>query len=103
MEEVNNIIYFESDEEFTDFCIEPYAVIKKSGKGSLYYEGEYSSKYKRCVEERKKFIIKNENSLVYKRQCVSKRVPVIYDGAFVGHDALVQLFVENLEPYFDSF
>ena len=54
----SNVLYFESDEEFTDFCVAPFAVVKRSEDGTLYYEGEYSEEYKKCVEEGKTFIIK---------------------------------------------
>lgn len=45
MREKNDIIYFESDEEFTDFCLAPYAVIKELPNGILTYTGEYSDAY----------------------------------------------------------
>ena len=93
----DDIIFFESDEEFTDFCVAPIAQITRSEKGTLYYEGEYSDEYKRCIEESKTFIIKAEDSQVYRRQYVTKRVPVYYEGAFTGRDALVQLDVQCLD------
>ena len=96
----SNVLYFESDEEFTDFCVAPFAVVKRSEDGTLYYEGEYSEEYKKCVEEGKTFIIKDENSQVYKRQCVTKRVPVQNDGVPTRRDAPIQLKVQGLQPYF---
>lgn len=35
METIDNIIYFESDEEFEDFCVAPYATIKQSENGTI--------------------------------------------------------------------
>lgn len=96
----NNVIYFDTDEEFTDFCLAPYAIIEQTDNGILYYTGEYSDEYLRCIDEDKSFIIRDEDSEVYKHQCVSKRLPVIYNGTSIGHNALIQLKVENLEPYF---
>ena len=98
-----NIFFFESDDEFTDFCIAPYAVVKRSSEGTLFVEGQYSDMYKKYIEQGKTFIIKDENSQVYKRQCVSKRVPVKIDD-FPSYDrlTLVQLPVQNLEPYFED-
>lgn len=93
-------MYFESDEEFTDFCVAPFAVVKRSENGTLYYEGGYSENYKKCIKEGKTFIIKDENSLVYKRQCVTKHVPVLYDGIPTRRDAPIQLEVQGLQPYF---
>jgi hypothetical protein len=103
IENENNIIFFESDDEFTDFCIAPYAVVKRSSDGTLFVEGQYSDMYKKYIEQGKTFIIKDENSQVYKRQCVSKRVPVKIDD-FPSYDrlTLVQLPVQNLEPYFED-
>jgi hypothetical protein len=101
MEKIDNIIYFESDDEFTDFCIAPYAVVKRSSEGTLFVEGQYSDMYKKYIEEGKTFIIKDEDSQVFKHQCISKRVPVKVDG-FPSYNrlTLVQLPVQNLEQYF---
>ena len=98
-----NIFFFESDDEFTDFCIAPYAVVKRSSDGTLFVEGQYSDMYKKFIGQGKTFIIKDENSQVYKRQCVSKRVPVKIDD-FPSYDrlTLVQLPVQNLKPYFED-
>ena len=80
---LDDIMFFESDEEFTDFCIAPYAEIK----------------------EGKTFIIKDEDSQVFKRQCVCKRVPIYNNGVRVTtrEDTLVQLSVKNLDEYFKEF
>ena len=51
MEKSNNTIYFESDDEFTDFCLAPYAIVKQSEKGTYYVEGEYSDEYLECIEQ----------------------------------------------------
>ena len=98
-------MYFESDDAFTDFCVAPYAVIEQSDNGTLYFHGEYSDLYKQCVEDGISFVIKDENSQVYKRQCVSKRVLVHKTDKYVKaarKDVLVQLPVDNLEPYFED-
>ena len=101
MTEEKNIVFFESDDEFTDFCIAPYAVVKRSADGTLSVEGQYSDMYKKYIEEGKTFIIKDEDSQVFKHQCISKRVPVKVDG-FPSYNrlTLVQLPVQNLEQYF---
>ena len=98
MEESNNTIYFESDDEFTEFCVAPYAVVKQSEKGTYYVEGEYSDEYLDCIEQGKTFVIKDEDSVVFDRQCVSKRVSV--QGT--SRTTLVQLPVENLEEYWED-
>lgn len=92
--------YFASDEEFEDFCIAPYAEIKQTSSGVGYVGGNYSEEYLECIKNGVKFIIRDEDSVVYKRQCVSKIAPVMHNGSFLGRDTLVQLKVKNLEPYF---
>ena len=95
-------VYFESDDEFADFCVAPYAVIKQSESGVYYYHGEYSDLYKKAIEEGKKFVIKDENSQVYKHQRVCKRVLVPKADDFAKRmrkDVLVQLHVENLDEW----
>ena len=53
------------------------------------------------VEDGKTFVIKDESSKVYKRQCVCKRVQVRDGDAVLNRDVLIQLSVQNLEDYFD--
>ena len=93
--------YFASDQEFEDFCVAPYAEIKETADGVMYVSGKYSEEYLECLEDGVRFVIRDEDSVVYKRQCVCKRVSVMHNGSLLGRDTLVQLKVENLEPYFD--
>ena len=96
--EVNNTIFFESDEEFEDFCVAPYATIKQSENGTNYRAGDYSDIYKECVKEGKLFVIKDRNSKVYKRQAVTKRVPLNDPNSPARRETvLVQLKVQNIE------
>lgn len=100
MDTKDNIIYFESDEEFEDFCLAPYGIIvNPENASSPYWTGVYSDLYKDAINEGKKFIIKNEDSVVFKHKCVTKRVPI--QGT--GREALVQMPVQNLEQYFEDF
>lgn len=93
-------VYFQSDDEFTDFCLAPYAVVKDSGNGNMLVYGEYSDLYKQYVAEGKRFVIRNKNSLVFKRQCVSKRLPLrLPDFPSYHREVLVQMPVENLDEY----
>ena len=103
MNDKDNIMFFESDEEFTDFCMAPYASVKRMSDGTLYVEGNYSDEYLGCIEQGVEFVIKDEDSKVYERQRVCKRVPIVVDG-FPNYNrtTLVQLSVENLKPYFDD-
>lgn len=91
--------FFESDDEFADFCVAPYAEIVHSDSGPSVV-GRYSDEYLKCIKEGIIFVIKDEDSQVYKRQVVSKRVPVRNEGQLLGREFTVQLPVKNLEPYF---
>ena len=97
MEVINNTVYFETDAEFEDFCIAPYIAVKT---GDTSYNGDYSDMYKQYLEEGKSFVIMDEDSVVYKRMCASKLVPVLLDGKPMGIDRCAQLRVKNLEPWF---
>ena len=100
METRGNIIYFDSDNEFADFCLARYGVVVYPENGSSpYWTGVYSDAYKNAISEGKKFVIKDEDSVVYKHECVTKRVPI--QG--IGRDALVQMDIQNLEQYFEDF
>ena len=98
-------IHFKSDDEFTDFCVAPYAMVKESPKGTLYYGGEYSQAYLNAIKEGKYFVIEDKNSTVYKRKCVTKRVPVLVEGLPTSRlpKRAVQLNVQNLRPYYEEF
>ena len=47
MEKIGDKIYFDSDDEFTDFCVKPYATVAYLQNGSPYIKGDYSDEYKR--------------------------------------------------------
>lgn len=98
-------IHFKSDDEFTDFCVAPYAMVKESPQGTLYYDGEYSQAYLNAIKEDKYFVIEDEKSTVYKRKCVTKRVPVLVEGLPTSRLPVraVQLKVQNLRPYYEEF
>ena len=96
METKENIIYFESDEEFEDFCVAPYGVIEYDKTVFASWKGVYSDQYNNAIQKGMRFVIKNEDSIVYKHMCVTKRVPI--QGT--SRTAQVQLTVQNLEPYY---
>lgn len=93
-------IYFDNDQEFTDFCLAPYGVIVYPEDGSSpTWTGVYSDEYKDAIKEGKRFVIKDEDSVVFKHKCVTERVPI--QGT--GREASVQMPVQNLEQYFEIF
>ena len=76
MEIKKNIISFDSDKEFEDFCIAPFGVIEYDQSGLPFWKGLYSDQYTNAIQNGMRFVIKNEDSTVYKRMCVTKRVPI---------------------------
>ena len=109
METKGKYVIFDTDNEFTDFCVAQDAAViivedSKTGIMSVQFqqpwERNYSDMYLKCLEEGKTFVIKEKDSAVCRRGCVSKRVPVIYNGALLrGQTTLIQLNVENVEEY----
>lgn len=100
METINNTIYFETDEEFEDFCFAPVATIEKSGD-SLYRTPHYSELYKQSLAEGKTFVIMDEDSVIFKRKCATRQLPLSKDGKPTGRDVACQLPIENLEMWFN--
>ena len=96
MEVFGNIMIFDSDEEFSSFCIEPYGQIIRDEKIGISYSGVYSEEYKKCIAEGRKFTIKDDDSKVLKRNCVCERVPIKGTGFRPDPVRLVQMNVENL-------
>ena len=101
MIEKDYLLYFESDDEFADFCVAPYAEIVMLEDGTLTYRGNYSEMYLNSLQEDRSFVIKDKNSKVYKRRCVCKRVPIMMDGVVSDSMCLVQLKVRNMIDYFE--
>lgn len=89
------IIYFESDEEFEDWAVAPYATIVETEKGK-FLKGDYSYAYKEAIQQGKYFYIKGglEESSVHKHRYVTKRV---FPDFQTTHETVpVKLSVENL-------
>lgn len=86
----SNIMYFNNDEDFYNFCVVPEVKISQEtdANGNIYnvFTFDFSDIYNSCIKDGKKFIIKDENSRIFKNKCVSYRT--------------ITRPVENLEPYF---
>ena len=89
MLELDNVIYFDTDDDFYDYAVKPNFVVKQNLKGGMYYDMDMTDEYKLAVENGKLFCIKDENSAIYKHGCVSCRT--------------LSKQVQNLEPYFGDF
>ena len=96
-----NLMFFDTDEEFADFVIQPYAVFSENN-GQLSYGGAYSEQYLRAVNEGKQFVIMKGSfeSAVNRRKVVSKRVLVPEKLGSSRKDVYVSLTVENLSDGF---
>lgn len=73
-----NVIYFNSDDEFYKFCVVPVIIPKEfinpnNGETMYKMDFDFSNDYLDAINSGKRFIIKDENSQIYKRGCVSYR------------------------------
>lgn len=91
MEKIGNFIFFDSESEFEDFCVMPYAIIKQGT-----YVGQYSSEYKECIKNGLKFAIKDRNCKAVKDNWVTKRVKVKIEDSSREVERAVQLKVQNV-------
>ncbi len=87
------VLLFDNDEEFEDFAVANYAFIERPENGRpRIMPGGYTEMYQKCVEEGVKFAFDEDyDSKVERRQCVSKRVPVVDEGVRRGTTIMVQL------------
>lgn len=67
----SNKIYFDNDDAFYEFCVIPNIVLKTSDIGTMYSDFDFSPQYLDAINQGKIFIIKDENSNIYKHGAVS--------------------------------
>ena len=89
MLELDNVIYFDTDDDFYNYAVKPNFVVNQNPNGGMFYDMDMTDEYKLAVENGKLFCIKDENSAIYKHGCVSCRT--------------LSKQVQNLEPYFTDF
>ena len=82
------IRYFDNDDDFYNYCVDPRIVPMKSKEGFYYTTFNFTPQYLSDVNNGVKFVIKDVNSKIFKRQAVC-----------VG---LMNKRVQNLEQYFDE-
>lgn len=80
------IRYFENDDEFYAYCVDPRIIPLKSDEGFYYTTFNFTPQYICDVNNGVKFIIKDINSKIFKHKVVC-----------VG---LMSKRVQNLEEYF---
>lgn len=86
----DNIIYFDSDEDFYKFCVVPELITIEcdiDGVKHYYYDFDFSYLYKDAIKQGKHFIIKDENSSIFKNKTISYRT--------------ITKPIQNLYQYFD--
>ena len=97
----NEVLFFEDDAEFEEFCIAPYVTICRSESGDLYTKGDYSDSYKECVKKGVQFMIKDTDSKVFRRQVACRRVPIVGEGVLRDRNVMVQLPVNHMLDYWE--
>lgn len=85
MNRIKNTIYFDSDDEFLDFALDPRPVIKE-GKHCKYTDFNFTKTYQNEVDNGIRFCIKDERSQIEKHQAISYRT--------------ITKKVENLDPWY---
>ena len=89
----DNIIYFDSDNEFYEYCVVPELVpvqyIDSNGNEKYYTDFNFTPQYNNAVNNDMRFVIKDEDSQIYKHGCVSYRT--------ISKD------IQNLDPWYDDY
>lgn len=81
------IRYFDNDDDFYNYCVDPRIVPMKDEEEDFYYTTfNFTPQYISDVNDGVKFIIKDVDSKIFKRQVVSL--------------GLMNKRVQNLEQYF---
>ena len=89
-ENKQTIMYFDTDEDFQNFCVLPYTTLEKSPiTGEPYQQWHFTKEYLDAVAAGTRFKIKNEDSIIYRR------------GQVVGPGG-IGIRVQNLDPWFDG-
>ena len=90
----NVIIYFDNDEEFYEFCVDPKLIpiaykSNISNSTKYYVDFNFSEEYKKAISEGKRFIIKDQNSQILKHGEISYRT--------------ITKRIDNLDPFFEKY
>ena len=89
-ENKQTIMYFDTDEDFQNFCVLPYTTLEKSPiTGEPYQQWHFTKEYLDAVAAGTRFKIKNEDSIIYRR------------GQVVGPGG-IGIRVQNLDPWFEG-
>lgn len=88
------IMYFDNDDDFYNFCVNPKLFARElsvtnNGEKLYSYDFDYTDAYKNALSDNKLFVIKDEDSQIYKHKAVSYRT--------------ITKPVKNLEQYLGEF
>ena len=89
---LDNIIFFDSDDEFYNFAVVPQTYVKYvnyNNESRPVMDFDLSYKYNRAIDNNYNFIIRNEDSQIYKHGCVNF--------------GCMSKPIKNLKPYFKNF
>ena len=68
IDQKNNIIYFDNDEEFYDFCVESYSINRRVRDHRVRKSGwDFTDWYKSHVDENTKIVILDDDSTILRR------------------------------------
>lgn len=95
MKTIDNVIFFDNDDEFSDFCLLPYTELHETENGAYIGVAKPSEQYLQAVEQGKIFVIRDKGSKALKRMSITKRVAV----KGTEHTHPVQMKVKNLQWY----
>lgn len=93
MNTIDNIIYFDSDNEFYEYCVIPELIpiqyTDGEGVERYYTDFNLSPQYNDAIKNNMRFVIKDENSQIYKHGAVSYRT--------------ITKDIQNLDPWYDEY
>ena len=87
----DKLLYFNNDDEFCRFCINPNPIITQSTdeNGVVHYltSYEFTDSYNKAINDGKYFVLNDPNSSIIKRNAVTystitKEVSNIFDNSF---------------------
>ena len=86
---LDNTIYFDNDNDFFDYAVNPACIANQSDNGQIYYDFNFTDEYLDAINKGMYFMIKDKLSKIAKHNCVSYKTlskPVSnlkqYQGAF---------------------
>ena len=68
----SNIRYFDNDDDFYNYCVDPRIVPMKSKEGFYYTTFNFTPQYLSDVNDGVKFVIKDPNSKIFKINSLEK-------------------------------